>query len=115
MLLNALCIAALLNLGDFSCQVGIHAVADFGLVQSMPQEEHEFGDGTFGGTVIAADDTCLEKLEAGFVSSHLDCAGLALGDVDYDDATIRGIFELADEPVFLRSVARTEGFEHDCF
>lgn len=54
------------------------------MVQSMSQEEHEFGDGTFGGTVIAADDTCLEKLQTGFVTSHLNGATLALGDVDDD-------------------------------
>lgn len=90
-------------------------MADFGLVQSMPQEEHEFGDGTFGGTVIAADDTCLEKLQTGFVTSHLDGATLALGDVDDDNATFAGFFQLADEPFFLGAlpepkVLRTTAF-----
>lgn len=85
------------------------------MVQSMPQEEHEFGDGTFGGTVIAADDTCLEKLQTGFVTSHLDGATLALGDVDDDNATFAGFFQLADEPFFLGAlpepkVLRTTAF-----
>ena len=90
-------------------------MADFGLVQSMPQEEHEFGDGTFGGTVIAADDACLEKLQTGFVTSHLDGATLALGDVDDDNATFAGFFQLADEPFFLGGIAGTEGLEDNSF
>lgn len=90
-------------------------MADFGLVQSMPQEEHEFGDGTFGGTVIAADDTCLEKLQTGFVTSHLDGATLALGDVDDDNATFAGFFQLADEPFFLGGIAGTESLEDNGF
>ena len=101
--------------GDFSCQVGIHAVADFGLVQSVPQEEHEFGDCTFGGAVIAADDACLEKVKSGFVASHLDGAALALGDVDDDNAAFAGFFQLADEPFFLGGIAGTEGLEDNSF
>lgn len=97
--------------GDFSCQVGIHAVADFGLVQSVSQKEHELSDSTFGGTVIAADDTCLKKMKSGFVASHFDGTALALGDVDDDNATFAGFFQLADEPFFLGGIAGTEGLE----
>ena len=100
---------------NLACQIGIHAVADFFLAETVAEEEHEFGDGTFGSTVVTADDACLKKLEAGFVSSHFDGAGLALGDVDDDDATVCGVFELADEPIFLRGVAGTEGLEYDGF
>lgn len=100
---------------NFSGQIGIHSVADFGLAQTVAEEEHEFGDGAFGGAVVTADDAGLEKLQAGFVAFHLDGTALALGDVDDDDAAVGGVFELADEPVLLRGVAGAEGFEHDGF
>lgn len=90
-------------------------MADFGLVQSVSQKEHELSDSTFGGTVIAADDTCLKKMKSGFVASHFDGTALALGDVDDDNATFAGFFQLADEPFFLGAlpepkVLRTTAF-----
>lgn len=96
-------------------QIRIHQLPDFVLAESVAQEEHQFGDGTFGGTVIAADDACLKELQAGFVASHLHGAALALGDVDNDDAAAAGIGELADEPLFLGGVAGAEGFEDNGF
>ena len=104
-----------LSFGDFSCQVGIHAVADFRFAQSVAEEEHQFGDGAFGGAVVAADDTCLKKLQAGFVPFHFNGTSLALGDVDDDDTSFVRLFQLADEPLLLRCVAGTEGFEYHCF
>lgn len=79
----------------------------------MAQEEHQFGDGTLGRAVVAADDACLEQLQAGAVALHLDHTPLALGDVDDDDAPFVGFRELTDEPFFLWSIARTESLEHN--
>ena len=81
----------------------------------MPQEEHQLGDGTFGGAVIAADDACLKQLEAGFVAAHLYRTAGALGDVDDDDVAFGGFLQLLYEPVFLRGVARAVGFQYHCF
>lgn len=106
---------SVLFLRNLPRQVRIHPVPYFLPAQSVAQEKHQFGDGTFGGAVVAADDAGLEQLEAGFVTAHFHGAALALGDVDDDDAAVGGIFQLADEPFFLRGVARAEGFEDDGF
>lgn len=81
----------------------------------MTKEEHEFGHCTLGGAVIAADDACLEKFQTGFVAPHFDCAALTLSDIDNNDATFGGFFQLADEPILLRGVSGTKGFEYDGF
>ena len=96
---------------DFTRKIGIHTVANFRLVETVTKEKHEFGHCTFGGAVIA----CLKKFQSGFVASHFNCAALALGDINNNDATFGSFFQLTDEPVFLRGVSGTKGFEYDGF
>ena len=81
------------------------------MCQSVSEEEHKFGDRTFGSAVVTADHTCLKQMKPGFVTSHFYSTALALGDVDNDDSTFRGILQLADEPFLLGGIPGTESLE----
>ncbi len=99
--------------GDFTGYGGVHPIADLGRTVSVTQQKHQFGDGTFGGAVVSADDAGLQQLQSGFVAVHLYRSALALRDVDDDDAPFGGFLQLADEPLFLRGIARAESLEHN--
>ena len=81
----------------------------------MAEKEHKFGDCAFGGAVVATDNACLEKFQTGLVTSHFNDATLALGNIYNNDTALGSIFELLDEPLLLRGITGTEGFEYDCF
>ena len=66
-----------------------HGVGGFGVVAL---EEHQFGDGTLYGLVVAADDACLLQVVARVVTAHLDGALHALADVDNHLAVTRTFF-----------------------
>ena len=78
----------------------------------MAKQEHEFGDCRLGSDVVTADDTGLHQAVAGFVAFHLNGAGIALGDVDDDNALLAGIVQASQEPVFTRGIARPVGLEY---
>lgn len=80
-------------------------MADFVLAKSVSQEEHQFGDRTFGSAVIAADHARLQQLQPCLIPFHLYGSALALGDVDDDNASAGSLLQLLDEPWLLRSVA----------
>ena len=86
-----------------------------GLRKSFTDEIHEFGNGSLGGHVVAADDPDAGHVEAGFVASHLHRTGFALGDVEYDKSSFNGLLERIEEPSFGGGVARPEGFQHQRF
>ena len=77
--------------GNFPCQIRIHPATDFRLAQSVPEQEHEFGNSAFGRTVVAADNASFEQMQSGFVASHRIPAEGLPALVDDDDAALCGI------------------------
>lgn len=97
----------------FSAQGSAQQCAALLVGQSEPQHVHEFGDGGFGGHVVAAEHPRLLEPEPRFVELHRDPAAAALGDVEDDDAALDGFVEHADEPLACGCVACAEGLQHD--
>ena len=79
----------------------------------MALQEHELGDGTLDGLVVAADDACLLQMIAAAVTAHLDSALHALADVDDDLAVLRSFAQGVEQPGALGGIARAEGAHHD--
>ncbi len=78
---------------DFAAEALGHEAADgFGIVGVVALEEHQFGDGTLYGLVVAADDACLLQMIARVVTAHLDGSLHALADVDDHFAVARTFF-----------------------
>ena len=50
----------------------------------MALKEHQFGNGTLYGLVVAADDACFLKMIATVVAAHLYSSLHALTDIDDD-------------------------------
>lgn len=100
-------------LGDFSAQGSVHITADNVVVGEVGLKEHQFGDSTFYGTVVSADDSGFLELVSGVVASHLYAAGNALADVDDGDAAAYCVVEQADEPRTLRGIAAAETTHDD--
>ncbi len=82
------------------------------LAVALTEQEHQFGDGGFGGHVARTNHTHLCHAVAGIVAPHLYGTAHALGDVDDDDAAFYGMFQSCDEPVGGHGVARAEGLHH---
>ena len=79
--------------GDFAAEALGHEAADgVGIVGVVALEEHQFGDGTLYGLVVAADDACLLQMVARVVTAHLDGTLHALADVDDHLAITRTFF-----------------------
>ena len=100
--------------GHFAPERTLEAVADVVKVVGICAEEvHEFGDSGFEGDVVTADDADAVEFAAGFVLSHDDGTGLALGDVEDDDAALEGVVHGLDKPFFGGGVAAAKGFDDD--
>ena len=78
----------------------------------MAQEEHEFGDGAFRGAVISAYHTRLDERQTRLVESHLHASGLALRDVDEEDATAGGFLQFVGKPLQAWGIACPEGTQY---
>ena len=78
----------------------------------MTEEEHQFGDQGFDCTVITADDTGIQQMQTGFITSHFHHASRTLRDVDNHDSPFGRLFQELDEPRLLRCIARTVSLEH---
>ena len=78
---------------DFAAEALDHEAADgVGIVGVVALKEHQFGDGTLYGLVVAADDACLLQMVARVVTAHLDGSLHALADVDDHLAITRTFF-----------------------
>ncbi len=83
----------------------------FFVVWVFAEEAHHLGDGGFDGDVAGADDADAVHVAAGGVLAHLDGAGLALCDVEDDDAAADGVVEGVDEPGVGGGVAGAVGLD----
>ena len=78
---------------DFAAEALDHEAADgVGIVGVVALEEHQFGDGTLYGLIVAADDACLLQMIARVVTAHLDGSLHTLADVDDHLAVARTFF-----------------------
>ena len=78
---------------DFASEALDHEAADgVGIVGVVALKEHQFGDGTLYGLVVATDDACLLQMIARVVTAHLDGTLHALADVDDHFAVARTFF-----------------------
>ena len=90
--------ALLLRVSDkLSCNLasealGHKATDGVGIVGVVTLEEHQFGDGTLDGLVVAADDTCLLQMVARVVTAHLYRPLHTLADIDNHLAVSRTFF-----------------------
>ena len=78
----------------------------------MPKQEHQLGNQGFYGTVVTADNPCVEQVESRFIESHFHHTGQALRDVHNDDSPFGCFLQELDEPRLLWSVSGTIGFKH---
>jgi len=70
---------------DLTSEAQAHQAADgVGIVGIMALKEHQFGNGTFNGLVVAADDSGFLKMVAAVVSAHLYGSLHTLTDIDND-------------------------------
>ena len=100
------------GIGKFSAQsVSQKSLRPF-CGEILPQHVHQFGDGRFGGDVVAADDAGLLQLPAGFVELHGDPAAAALRHVHDEQAPCDGFAHGADEFRCRGGVAGAVGFQH---
>ena len=81
----------------------------------MAKQEHQFGDGRFGGGVVTAYHAHLLQVVARFVAFHLHAAGTALGDVDDNHSLLGGATEATKEPFAKGGIARAAGLQHNGF
>ena len=52
---------------------------------TMPEQEHQLGNRTFGRAVVTAHHAGLQQFATGFIAVHFHAPGKALGDIDNDD------------------------------
>ena len=77
---------------DFSTNAAVHQLAYLFWVVVVRLQEHQLGDGTLYGRVVATDHASLLQLEARIVAVHLYAALQTLADVDDDLAIARTFF-----------------------
>ena len=58
--------------GDFASDTGVQMLENLSLGEVLPEQIHEFGDGTFECAIITIDNTSLKQLQACGISAHLD-------------------------------------------
>ena len=82
---------------------------------TMPEQEHQLGNRTFGRAVVTAHHAGLQQFATGFIAVHFHAPGKALGDIDNDDPPFDRILQHLQQPVISGRIPATECFHHDAF
>ena len=65
---------------------------------TMPEQEHQLGNRTFGRAVVTAHHAGLQQFATGFIAVHFHAPGKALGDIDNDDPPFDRILQHLQQP-----------------
>ena len=101
--------------GNLAAEGAIHVFLDYFGRIIVAEEEHQFGECGFGGTVVPAYYAGIFEFAARAVSVHLHGSSHTLTYVDDDNSFVNSLFEQVEKPLFYRRVARAEGFQYDSF
>lgn len=87
---------------------------------TMPEQEHQLGNRTFGRAVVTAHHAGLQQFATGFIAVHFHAPGKALGDIDNDDPPFDRILQHLQQPVIsgafpLPNVSITTPFKPGIF
>ena len=82
---------------------------------TMPEQEHQLGNRTFGRAVVTAHHAGLQQFATGFIAVHFHAPGKALGDIDNDDPPFDRILQHLQQPIISGRIPATECFHHDAF
>ena len=76
---------------------------------TMPEQEHQLGNRTFGRAVVTAHHAGLQQFATGFIAVHFHAPGKALGDIDNDDPPFDRILQHLQQPVISGRIPATCG------
>lgn len=87
---------------------------------TMPEQEHQLGNRTFGRAVVTAHHAGLQQFATGFIAVHFHAPGKALGDIDNDDPRSTASFNISSNQLYpgafpLPNVSITTPFKPGIF